>query len=412
MPPVSFERSNGPFLNLGVSSRHHRHTALPARQAAVRPIALSPRMAIRNRMPFMQPRVSAEKPTWLNAKGRIGSFALVLCSLAAGLLLSEIGVRLFAPQPINGIFFDFAPRGYMINKSDGTALFSLGENKGVYHLVSPHLRGLRPAPPGAERILALGDSFTFGWGLPEKDTYIARLQEKLDTVFGADQIALLNAGISGSGTAEHLAFLEDFGDEIAPAAVFVFVSIDDFNRAQRSPLYHLRSSRTYDLDAGSVPTSMLKKTIVPSALYNFIIQHSHLAQLIRRVHLLFLSIVVTEAAASEQLAPVIDSSPEQQRLVRAMFRRMKAWCDTRGIKLAVINNGWRTYVWLADLLVSERIAYFDAAPQVLPLILRNNASYVIAGDGHPNAAGDALTADAVWPFVRSFIDENKLQRKR
>lgn len=395
-------------------------------------------------MPSVQPGVSTGKPKRLTATRWIANSALVLCSLAAGLLLCEIAVRLFAPQPVNGIFFEYAPRGYTVTKSKGTALFSIGENKGVYQFVSPHLRRLHPPSRGAARILALGDSFTFGFGLPEKDTYIARLQGKLDSAFGADRIALLNAGISGSGTAEHLAFLEDFGDEIAPAAVFVFVSIDDFNRAQRSPLYRLRSPQTLDLDAASVPVNALKKAIVPSEAYNFVIQHLQLAQLIRRAHLLFLSAYAAKSAGSAQarplddgavksagsseqltpindgdhksagtghLEPIIDSSPEQQRLARALFRRMKAWCDARGIKLAVINNGWRTYEWLADLLASERIAAFDAAPQVLPNILRNNASYVITGDGHPNAAGDALTADAVWPFVRNFIDENNLQRK-
>lgn len=354
----------------------------------------------------MPPGASAKISRCLGATGLIVNFALVLCSLAAGLLLCEISVRLFAPQPIYGLAYDYAPRGYLINESKGTTQFSIGGNNGVYHYVPPHLRGLRPPPKGAARILALGDSFTFGHGLAEKDTYIVRLQEKLDSVFGTDRIALLNAGIAGSGTAEHLAFLEDFGDEIAPAAVFLFVSVDDFNRAQRSGLYRLRSANTLDLDAQSVPISVLKKAIIGSALYNFANQHLQLLHLIRRAHMWF------AAAESAHAAPVVDSSPEQQRLVRAMFRRMKAWCDARGIKLVVINNGWRTYEWLADLLASERIEAFDAAPQVLPVVLQDRASYIIAGDGHPTAAGDALTADAVWPFVRTFVEENNLKPRR
>ena len=360
----------------------------------------------------MQPSLSGKKPTRFGTTGWIANSVLVLCSLAAGLLLCEIALRLFAPQPINGIFFDIAPRGYNVTKSDGAALFSIGQNKGVYHFASPHLRRSPPPPPGAVRILALGDSFTFGQGLPEPDTYIARLQDKLDSTFGADRIALLNAAISGGGTAEHLAFLEDFGDEVAPAAVFVFVSVDDFNRAQRSPLYRLRSLKTLDLDAASAPVNALKRAIVTSAVYNFVIQHSHLAQLIRRVHLWFLSGYVVQAAAPEPLGSIIDGSPEQQRLARALFRRMKAWCDARGIRLAVINNGWRPYDWLAGLLSSEQIAAFDASPHVLPVILPNRASYEIAGDGHPNAAGDALTADAVWPFVRNFVEDNNLRQQQ
>jgi len=374
----------------------------------------------------MHTSVSAKEPRWRGAAGWLANSALVLCSLVAGLILCEIGLRLFAPQPINGIFFDVAPRGYNVTKSTGAALFDIGENTGVYRFVPPHLRRSRPPAPGATRILALGDSFTFGFGLPEQDTYVARLQDKLDSTFGDGRIALLNGGISGSGTAEQLAFVEDFGDQVAPAAVLVFVSIDDFNRAQRSPLYRLRSANTLELDAGSVPVNALKKAIVTSDVYNFTIQHLHVAQLLRRVHLWFLSrsaaksagrflslsAYAAQSAGSEQSSPIIDSSPEQQRLARALFRRMKAWCDARGIKLAVINNGWRTYTWLADLLASERIAAFDASPQVLPVILPNRAAYEIAGDGHPNATGDALTADAAWPFVRDFINENGLDRKR
>jgi len=354
----------------------------------------------------MRPSFTAKRPRLRNAQAWICNFVLVLCSLAAGLVLAEIAVRLLAPQPIFGLAYDYAPRGYLINKSEGTAHFDTGGNKGVYHYVPPHLRGLHPPPKGAVHILALGDSFTFGHGLPEKDTYIARLQEKLDAAFGIDRIALLNGGIAGSGTADHLAFLEDFGDEIAPAAVFVFVSGDDFNRAQRSGLYRLRNANTLELDAESVPVTMLRKIIIHSELYNFANQHLQILQLINRAYNLF------RASGSAQAAPIIDGSPAQQRLVQAMFRRMRAWCDARRIKLAVINNGWRSYAWLADLLASERIVFFDAAPQVLPVIQRDSASYILAGDGHPNAAGDALTADAIWPFVRNFIKEQGLQRKR
>jgi len=87
---------------------------------------------------------------------------------------------------------------------------------------------------------------------------------------------------------------------------------------------------------------------------------------------------------------------------------MKAWCDARYVKLAVINNGWRRYDWLADALASEKITYFDGAPKVQPAILSDGPPYRIPGDSHPNAKGAKLTADAVWPFVRKFISENGL----
>jgi lysophospholipase L1-like esterase len=360
---------------------------------------------------FMLRRISFERKGARNAPGWISNLILVLCSVTVGMLVIEIGVRLFAPQPISGTVFEYAPRGYSVIKSKGSALFSVGERKGAYHFVSPHLRGRHPPPAGAKRILVLGDSFTFGVGLSDEETYVAKLQQRIDFEFGTDRIALLNAGIGGSGTAEHLAFLEDFGEEIGPRAVLVFVGIDDFNRAWRSPLYRLRRPNSLDLDEGMVPTSRLKK-IVNSDVYNFIIEHMHVAQLIRRavISILFPAYSgPTQVEASEPPTSKDVTSPDQQRLGRALFRRMKAYCDARGIGLAVINNGWKSYDWLPELLATEHIAFFDAAPIIQPAIALNPVAHIIPQDGHPNPEGAKLIANAVWPFVRTFIHERGLQ---
>jgi lysophospholipase L1-like esterase len=344
--------------------------------------------------------------------------ALVVCALIAGLVLAEIGVRLFSPQPMNGSVYENTPRGYAVNRSSGTVLFSVGANNGIYHFTSPHLRGISSPQVAEERILVLGDSFTFGAGLSEEDTYVSRLQKKIEATFGVGRVALLNAGIGGSGTADHLAFLEDFGGDIAPRAVVVFISIDDFNRAERSPLYRLRRTDTLELDEGTVPTnviiSFLHRLGIGSDIYNFLIQHLHIAQLVRRavIGANFSSSPGPASAWPDELKSGTPSSSEQQRLVRAIFKRMKTWCDLHGAKLAVINNGWRTYNWLPELLASENITFFDAASQIQPVITRDMAAYTIMGDGHPNAKGAMLVADAVWPFIQTFIKEGNLDKSQ
>jgi len=338
-------------------------------------------------------------------------FLLVVCSLATCLVLAEIVVRIFAPQPMNGSVYENTLRGYPVNRSKGTVLFSVGANKGVYHFTSPHLRGIKSPQVAKERILVLGDSFTFGAGLSEEDTYVSRLQKKINATFGVDRVALLNAGIGGSGSAEHLAFLEDFGGDIAPRAVIVFISIDDFNRAERSPLYRLRQPDTLELDDGTIPTNALVRFLhrlgAGSDIYNYIIEHLHIAQLVRRTVILanFPPSAGPATARPDELGN--PGSSEQQRLVRAIFKRMKTWCDVHGAKLVVINNGWRTYDWLPALLSSENITFFDAASQVQPLLTRDLAAYTIVGDGHPNAKGAMLIADAVWPFIQTFIKDQR-----
>ena len=95
--------------------------------------------------------------------------------------------------------------------------------------------------------------------------------------------------------------------------------------------------------------------------------------------------------------------------MHAIYWRMKTWCDAHEVKLAVINNGWWSFDWLPDLLSSENIAFFDAAPRVQPVIARDLASYSIAGDGHPNAKGAAAISEAVWPFVQKFVNDSAMR---
>jgi lysophospholipase L1-like esterase len=354
---------------------------------------------VRNRQPDQKVRSSL--------RDRLLQLLVLVLSIAGCLTIAELGLRVFRPQPMNGTVFEYAPRGYSVIKSKGSSLFTVGDRRGVYHFISPHLRGAAPPSAGATRVLVLGDSFTFGVGLSDDETYVSKLQQKFDESFGPNQVALLNAGIGGSGTAEHLAFLEDFGNQISPREVVVFVSIDDFNRAERSPLYRLRSAETLDLSEGVVPTSSLKKVIVGFEPYNFVIEHFHSAQLIRQA--VIDSVFRSKPAPSgdqQSVGPV--SSPSfQQRLARALFKRMRDWCASHNADLAIINNGWRSYDWLPNVLASEGITSFDAAPIVQPVISREDVAYVIPLDGHPNPRGATLTADAVWPFLRDFIQSGR-----
>jgi len=62
--------------------------------------------------------------------------------------------------------------------------------------------GLVAASPAAAEvtILAFGDSLTQGYGLPESDGFVPQLQRWLDAN-GADDVTLINAGVSGDTTA-------------------------------------------------------------------------------------------------------------------------------------------------------------------------------------------------------------------
>ncbi len=167
----------------------------------------------------------------------------IAAGLVVALALAEIGTRLFAPQPLSGSWLVYGPRGMLMNKAGGGPVRNelVGHDAVFYDFNAWHQRGRNEPDPGAARVLVLGDSFTFGFGLAVEDTFVARLQAMLDER-GAGarstvpRVQLLNASAGGWGTADQLTYLEAFGDRLAPSAVVVFVNFGDASRSIRSGL--------------------------------------------------------------------------------------------------------------------------------------------------------------------------------
>jgi hypothetical protein len=94
--------------------------------------------------------------------------------------------------------------------------------------LSSNARGLRgrrefadPKPPGAFRIVVLGDSFTFGEGVGDDETWSHRLQELLP------QTEVLNLGVHGYGHDQMLLYLQEEGLRYRPDLVLLgFLTLD------------------------------------------------------------------------------------------------------------------------------------------------------------------------------------------
>jgi lysophospholipase L1-like esterase len=83
-----------------------------------------------------------------------------------------------------------------------------------------------PRQPGEFRILVLGDSVAFAWGVRDEETFARRLERDLAKDL-ARPVRVINSGIVGYNTEQELAFLKLRGPEIAPDLVLlVYVDND------------------------------------------------------------------------------------------------------------------------------------------------------------------------------------------
>jgi hypothetical protein len=88
------------------------------------------------------------------------------------------------------------------------------------------LRGpeLGPKPAGVRRVLALGDSFTFGHAVEAAETWPAVLEQLLNAR-GGPRYEVVNAGVGGHGTGQQLLMYDELEPRVQPDVVVLGFSI-------------------------------------------------------------------------------------------------------------------------------------------------------------------------------------------
>jgi lysophospholipase L1-like esterase len=80
-------------------------------------------------------------------------------------------------------------------------------------------------PAGVTRILFVGDSKTFGWGVSEEETYAMRLKAALEHTLPRKRFEIINGGVNAWSYDQMLAYFREYGKQFSPD----FLVIGDAN---------------------------------------------------------------------------------------------------------------------------------------------------------------------------------------
>jgi lysophospholipase L1-like esterase len=297
--------------------------------------------------------VSRRAKRWLRVTiGVVSVLVLLEASLRVWVHLAPIG-RLFA-----------------LYRADEVTGFSLRPNLhqsvaiGAHFTADTNSRGLRgaelrPKQPNERRILVLGDSFAYGFGVSSQETFAARLEEKLG-------VRVINAGVPGFGTAQELAFFERYADEIAPDVVVLQFFGNDYSDNLKHPVY---------LD-GVLWTD-------PVLVFG---HPSYLGSLVSRL-LRGRGVIVGEDTNGRS----IDHAP-----TAALLARLAADCDARKIPLRVFevpNQDETAFGKRRIERVPRRLSLPTPPLLDFPAYVESTKTSPYLCDGHLNPAGHALVAD-------------------
>lgn len=241
-------------------------------------------------------------------------------------------------------------------------------------------------PPGIARIVALGDSFTFGHGVESADTYCQVLENDLPNT------EVINLAVSGFGTDQQLLMLRKEGFKYQPDLVILGLYLGDVfrnalhYRNRPKPYFVLRDS---ELVLANVPVP----TELPTRPWT--------TQLLNRSRLYSLASKRTVRLAQHY------GFGASWRLTEKIVEAMAAEVRSQGAELLVVVIGAETRVYgsglkkhahvvaiehLVELLQRIDVEYIDTTPRFVEVAASGGDRLYYAHDGHFTPAGHALTA--------------------
>ncbi len=207
---------------------------------------------------------------------------LVMGSMLFALGALELALRTIAPSHLAGSTrrFELDPDLIYRLRPRATVTWSSAEFTETSHTNSIGLRGgeIDPGSYG-ERILAIGDSFTYGHGVQDDETYPAVLERRL-RASGRD-VVVLNAGVPGYSTDQSYAYFLREGAALHPDLVLVGIHCSDISDNYESPLFDVidgtlvrrdaRRSRMYRLGSilDAIPALVQESRIFDTLVASF-----------------------------------------------------------------------------------------------------------------------------------------------
>jgi lysophospholipase L1-like esterase len=162
--------------------------------------------------------------------------AVALVALVGALLAAEVAIRMIVPQDL--AFFD----GGAIKRASSRPglryeLIPGGQSPDYIGVpVSVNRLGLRdrelavPKPARTVRILGIGDSVTFGYGVRLEETFLKLLERRLDADAAGVRYEVVNAGVEECGLDGYYEIFRELAPTLAPDLVLVNVVLNDIQR--------------------------------------------------------------------------------------------------------------------------------------------------------------------------------------
>jgi lysophospholipase L1-like esterase len=235
-------------------------------------------------------------------------------------------------------------------------------------------------PAAVKRILMLGDSLTFGWGVESDRTTSRVLERELNAQRGSPGVEVINAGVGNYNTAMEVRYFLNEGQRYSPDFVILNYFIND---AEPTPRY-----------TGNFFNEHFQSWVFLSGRLDTL----------RRM-------LGKGQSWSEYYAELYGDGAAGWLQTQAAVKELGAWCHEHGVPCLIANqpelHALRDYPFaginekVARLASEAGLEYLDLLPSVREE--PEESLWVTVPDPHPNAKACALFGKALAEYVRSRL---------
>lgn len=232
-------------------------------------------------------------------------------------------------------------------------------------------------PAGEFRVLASGDSFTYGLGVPLELCWVQLLEATLRTTMG--QAEVINAGWSNTSPADNLEWFQSDGLRFEPDLVIVALCLNDMGPVQMLGYAQAKPERPW---LGGV-----------SAILNHIQREIEQRALMRN---------------PPDQALLVEKDPSAWEATKAAILAMREATEAHGAQfvlvvlpmMSLLDERYpylRLHEWVATFAKDNDVRSFDLLEVFRGMDERD--LWVHPTDQHPNHVGHRLIADSVHAFL-------------
>lgn len=350
-------------------------------------------------------------------------FIAIGAGCVAALLISEMLVRIISPQMTGPRQFSYDPQLGAIPVPNQKARRTLpGVYDYEYQNNSLGFRGGREYAIQKQtsfRLLFLGDSFTYGIGVNDKDTFVNLIEEQLAKDYSIEAI---NAGSGGKGTDYAVKLFEIVGYQLRPDITCLCFFPNDFIDNQRCEYYSVIDGQIIPLGL-SHTVNAKKEKLSNIPMYDWIISWSHVANLLKQA-------VINRAVKKEPNQSnndVIHYSKKNQTYSNEQNRKLtQLYVDTLAIKLKKLHSDFlifyipsvedvehyrQTQSFLTDELAFRKIVMSHTSRFLSLTPVLANSKYSIDAlyysEGHWTPLAHKLSGNAMRVLVENQIKLGK-----